>query len=291
MGDISVLFGRPSHGPSFDDGYELEVLAAEEVDIESWAIHLDGIVNGDAERSLRSLPRPEGRTWLYRGWMLDEAEYTALHEAVSDRGEQLYVDPESFALASLMPNYVPLLGAHTPETRWTESESITEAWEVAGALGAPPWIVKDHVKSAKEHWLRACFVPAGSTFEDFRDVCEELLAIRGDRFERGFVIRRFVELASLRGFTPEGRRVPDEHRLVFWNGELVCHAPIYDVDATFEAARSFEWLGELVDSPFFVADVARLASGGFTVIELNDGGSAVLPERLDPRELYRAIAD
>lgn len=291
MSEISVLFGRPSHGPSFEDGFELEVLATEEFDVESYAIHLDGVVNGDAERSLRSLPRADGRTWLYRGWMLDEAEYAALHEAVGERGEQLYVDPESFALASFVPSWAPLLGDRTPATRWTESESITEAWEVAQGLGAPPWIVKDHVKSAKEHWHRACFVPPGSTFDDFRDVCEELLSVRGDRFERGFVIRRFVELAHLRGYTPDGRRVPDEHRLVFWNGELVCHAPIYDVDANFAEARSFAWLGDLVDSPFFVADVARLASGGFTIIELNDGGSAMLPERLDPRELYRAIAD
>ncbi len=105
------------------------------------------------------------------------------------------------------------------------------------------------------------------------------------------MISRFVELAHLRGFTPDGRRVPDEHRLVFWNGELVAHAPIYDVDASFDDARAFEWLGDEVDSPFFVADVARLSAGGFTVIELNDGGSAILPERLDPRELYRAIAE
>jgi hypothetical protein len=291
MSEMSVLFGRPSRGPSFDDGYELEVLAAEELDVESYAIHLDGIVNGDAERSLMTLPRPAGRTWVYRGWMLDEAEYTLLYDAILDRGEQLHVDPDSFALTSLMPNYLPILGDRTPQSVWTESESVKEAWEVAQSLGAPPWVVKDHVKSAKEHWHRACFVPASAGFEDFRDVCEELLAIRGDRFERGFVIRRFVELAPLRGFTPDGRRVPDEHRLVFWNGELVAHAPIYDVDASFDDARAFEWLGDEVDSPFFVADVARLSAGGFTVVELNDGGSAILPERLDPRELYRAIAE
>lgn len=31
------------------------------------------------------------------------------------------------------------------------------------------------------------------------------------------------------------------------------------------------------------------ASGGYTVIEINDGGSSVLPEQMDPRELYRAV--
>ncbi|MEZ4299444.1 MAG: ATP-grasp domain-containing protein [Polyangiaceae bacterium] len=44
-----------------------------------------------------------------------------------------------------------------------------------------------------------------------------------------------------------------------------------------------------MDSPFFTADVARLAGGGYTVIELNDGGSSVFPEQMDPRDFYRAV--
>jgi hypothetical protein len=32
-----------------------------------------------------------------------------------------------------------------------------------------------------------------------------------------------------------------------------------------------------------------LASGGWTVIEVNDGGPSTFPEQLDPREFYRAV--
>ncbi len=46
----------------------------------------------------------------------------------------------------------------------------------------------------------------------------------------------------------------------------------------------FADLGRLVGSPFFTADVARLATGGFTIIELNDGGCSTWPEQLDPRD-------
>ena len=56
-----------------------------------------------------------------------------------------------------------------------------------------------------------------------------------------------------------------------------------------EDPQQFAFLGRTIDSPFFTADVARLASGGYTVIEINDGGSSVLPEQMDPRELYRAV--
>jgi hypothetical protein len=289
VSDIAILFGRPHAGSGGDDRFELEALAAEELGIESYAVPLDPIVNGDPERALRRLPRPRYRRWLYRGWMLNEEEYTALCEAMADRDEELVVDPESFALATYAPSYIPLLGEHTAPTRWTEGEDIREAWELAQELGPPPWIVKDHVKSAKEAWHRACFVPDGAGYEDFAEICERLLDARGDRFERGFVVKRYLELATLPGFTAEQRRVTDEHRLVFWRGRLVAHAPYYDVESTLSESERFEFLGHAIDSPFFTADVARLEKGGHTVIEINDGGCSVLPEQLDPRVLYRAV--
>ncbi|WP_394828312.1 ATP-grasp domain-containing protein [Pendulispora albinea] len=289
MGDFTILFGRPQRAPDADDRFEIEVLAAEELGIESFAIPLDRIVDGDVERALRGLPRPRGRTWLYRGWMLNEEEYTSLYEAMGDRGEELVVDPESFAEATYAPNYLPLLGERTAPARWTEGESIQEAWEVAQELGPPPWVVKDHVKSAKEAWHRACFVPEGADFDDFAAVCEKLLELRGERFERGFVVKKYLELATHPGWTPERRRVTDEHRLVFWDGRLVAHAPYYDVDAELPSPERFAYLGRIVASPFFTADVARLAGGGYTILELNDGGCSTLPEQMDPRDVYRAM--
>jgi hypothetical protein len=291
MTDLCILFGRPERGTDGEDRFEIEALAAEELGIESYALPLEPVVNGDPDRAVRRLPRPRGRSWLYRGWMLSEGEYTGLYEAIADRDEELVVDPESFALATYAPSWIPLLGEHTAPARWTESEGIPEAWEIAQELGAPPWIVKDHVKSAKEEWHRACFVPAGADYDDFAAICERLLDVRGDRFERGFVVRKYLDLATLPGMLPEQRRVTDEHRLVFWQGRLVAHAPYYDVETTLEDPSRFAFLGRTIDSPFFTADVARLANdGGHTIIEINDGGCSVLPEQLDPRDLYRAVS-
>ena len=287
--ELSILFGRPRGMGGAEDRFEIESLAAEELGIESYSLPLDLVVLGEADRALRKLPRPSGRTWLYRGWMLRLEEYEALSEAMSERDESFVVDPESFAETSYAPNYLPLLGAHTSPAAWTESESITEAWEVAQTLGPPPYVIKDWVKSAKEEWHRACFVPEGATYDEFAAVCERLLEIRGELFETGFVIKKYQELATLPGWTPEQRRVTDEHRLVFWEGRLVCHAPYYDVDCVLDDPRRFEFLGRVIGSPFFIADVARLAAGGYTVLEINEGGSAILPEQLDPRDFYRTI--
>ena len=220
----AVLFGRPSR-PAMDDRFELEAEALEELGVEAHAIALDPVVLGDAERALEVLPRPRGRDWLYRGWMLREDEYAALEEALAERGESLVVDAERYALATYAPAWTPLLGAHTAPARWTDEPDVREAWELAQELGPPPWIVKDHVKSAKEDWLRACWVPPGADFDAFASVCAALLDLRGDAFERGFLIKKQLPLARLPGFLSEGWPATDEHRLFFWRGELVAHAP------------------------------------------------------------------
>jgi hypothetical protein len=49
-------------------------------------------------------------------------------------------------------------------------------------------------------------------------------------------------------------------------------------------------LAARVDSRFLVMDVARMSDGGWVVIETNDGGTSTLPESLDPRELFAAVA-
>ena len=292
MDDLAIVFGRGEHSVG-EDRFEIEAFAAEELDIPSYPLSLDRVVEGRFERAFRRLPAPDGRRWLYRGWMLGEDDYTALAEAFDERGEELVVSPEAFAEATYTPHYWPRLAEGTrhrlAETLWTEEIDVPLAWELAQRVGPGPWIVKDHVKSAKEAWHRAMFVPRGATFEDFAEVCAGLVEHRGEQFERGFVVKEYLELAVLPGFTEERRRVTDEHRLVFWEGALVAHAPYSDVDAELPDPASFAYLGARLDSPFFVVDVARLASGGYTILEVNDGGSAILPERLDPRDLYRAI--
>jgi hypothetical protein len=285
-----VLFGR-GRSHDVDDGFDREAHVLQSLGVPVAEVELDAVVHDAADEALRHLPRGRGRTWLYRGWMLAEEDYGSLYEAVLARGDRLFVQPNEFAQATYLPEWAPLLGDRTPASIWTEGEDPDEAWELAQDLGPPPWIVKDHAKSARHQWERACFVPAGADQERFRATCEALLDYHGDRFQRGFVVRRFVELAPLPWRT-EGHPVFDEHRVVFWKGRPVAHAPYHDVDDVEPLRRvPFPEVGRLVDSPFFVADVGRLAAGGSTIVELNDGGSCALPAQLDPWELYRAILD
>ncbi len=119
-------------------------------------------------------------------------------------------------------------------------------------------------------------------------IAEALLEHRGALFTRGFVIRKFLDLRTSSVRTPE-RRIPEEHRLFFFEGELICHAPYHDIGDPLTDVAPYRILGARIDSPFFTADIAFRDDGGWVVVEINDGGASSLPEQLDPRQLYGAI--
>lgn len=287
MDDLAILFCRPEPGSTMEDAFELEADVVDALDIEAFVISADLVFDSEPERALRRVPRGVGRL-LYRGPIVSAEAYEALCEAVSDRGAELVVDAAAYELAMYVPEHHELIADLAAPTRWTHGTDVDEAFEAALELGDPPWIIKDHVKSAKEEWEEACFVPADASKDDFVRVAKALLAQRGDQFERGFVIRKFVDLATSSVRTRE-RRIPDEHRLFFWQGELVCHAPYHDIGDHLAEVSQFEVIGKRIASPFFTADVAFRSDGGWIIVEINDGGVSSLPEQLDPRELYRQV--
>ncbi len=272
----------------FDDGYSVEAHVLQSMSVPVGEVCLESAIDGDAEQALAHLPNG-GTQWLYRGWLLSEEDYTTLYDAIDDRGDRLVVHPSEYAAAGYLPNWAPVLGSRTPASIWTEDTDAQDAWDEAmQELGPPPWMIKDHMKSARDDWLTACFVPKGATFAQFRDICQGLVDARGHHFEGGIVVRRFVYLKRL-PFISRGAPVCDEHRAFFWRGRAVAIAPYHDLAVPELTEVPFPELGRLVDSPFFTADFGRLEDGRWTVVELNDGGTSGRPAQMDPWQLYEAI--
>lgn len=281
----AILFGRNPHQY---DTFDVEADAAEALGVDTYQADLSALLSGNASQALAAVPDEGHLTLLYRGWMLTEEEYTALDEAVSERGHRLMTTPEQYAAALYLPRWYPRLAPYTAKSIWTEGPDAPEAWDAArAALGPPPWIVKDHVKSAKERWAEACFVPAGATREDFERTCANLQEERGERFERGFVVRRFLPLKTY-GRTPAGP-AHLEFRLFFGRGHLLAAEPYHDFDVEVPDFTAFEPLARKLDARFITLDVAMLEDGGWAVVEVNDGGVSGLPPSLDPRSLFKAL--
>jgi hypothetical protein len=239
---MRVLFCRPEGPQDVEDRFELEAAALDELGVGYDLIAMEAVVDDDLDAALAPLGAVDDEV-LYRGWMLTADEYTRLEAALADHGGELVTPLEAYEAAHYLPSWIDALAGLTPATRWIEGTDLDEAWAAAQELGPPPYVLKDHVKSAKEHWEEACFVPAGADRAAFERICSALIDVRGDRFERGLVIRRHVPLAPARG----GQGERDEHRLFFWRGRLVATAPYHDVAEDVPVPARFARLGRVID--------------------------------------------
>lgn len=281
----AILFGR-SLGQR--DDFALEAEAAEACDVESHQVDLQQLLSGDEGVALDALPEKPHR-FLYRGWMLKADEQLQLEEALEERGHTLVVSNGEYRAAHLLPEWYGELRGATADSVWTDEPDVEWAWSLRTQLGGGAAILKDHVKSAKEAWFSACFVPADCTRARFGEMCERLVEARGDRFEGGFVLRKFLPFRTW-GQTPSGPAFL-EFRLFFARGVLIAAAPYFDADEETPDFRVYEKLARRIDSPFFVMDVAQLEDGRFVIVELNDGGVSMLPASLDPRELINGLRE
>jgi len=173
----------PTLEPKQQINWMEEAEAAEECDFGCHSFDIEKLVDGDAEGALRNLPEGDGRTLVYRGWILQEEEYRSLEDEVSARGYRLLTNTNQYLEALHLPNWHPRVADLTPPAIWTYDTDIDEAWEAAKSLGPPPYIIKDHVKSCKEAWLEACYVPPKARKAKFGEICEQLIDRRGARFE------------------------------------------------------------------------------------------------------------
>ena len=287
-----------------DDRFDLEAEVLADLGVEQRCIAMEDIVDGAVEAALDGCGLHEAGEGdgavLYRGWMLTEDEYGELDEALVARDHHLVVDPEAYLEAHQLPRCYEALRELTVETRWIWGADLDEAWEAAQSLGDAPWVLKDHVKSAKERFGELSLIPAGVDRGGFERICRAFMEHRGERFEGGLLFRRFVQLQGLSVERAGQEPRDEEYRLFFWQGELVSVAPYHDVDGDpglelpggrwrEPLARYARELPRRVASPFFSADIARRADGSWILLEVGDGGVSALPPRMHPGELYAPL--
>ena len=271
-----------------DPQFQREWEAAEDLGIGWRVFGFDTLLEGNLERSFKFLPAGHGETLLYRGWILKEREYRLLGSELGRRGYRLHASAAAFARTNYLPNYHSLIWDRTPPAVWTRRPDPQEAWRLAQEMGPPPYIIKDHVKSAKELWEEACYVPAGATERKFIEMCRRLRDFRGDRFEKGFVVRPYVPLRFL-DENPFGGRIFEEYRLFFFHGMLLSASPYDRVGGAVANFEAFLDLPTVIRSPFFSADIGRTEIGELILIELGDGGVSQLPPTLKARQFYQDV--
>ena len=188
---------------------------------------------------------PAGTTVVYRGWMLDAAEYGRLVGAIASAGAAPLTSTASYLATHHLPNWYPLVAEFTPETRVLPATSDVE--RELRSIGWESFFVKDYVKSLK--------TSLGSIVRDpsqIGAVVAEMERFRG-HIEGGLCVRRvepFVAESERRYFVLDGRaRSP--------NGEPV--------------PELVEQVATRIPSRFFSVDVVRRTDGVMRLAEVGDG--------------------
>ncbi|HUR53048.1 MAG TPA: ATP-grasp domain-containing protein, partial [Gemmataceae bacterium] len=188
---------------------------------------------------------PAGATIVYRGWMMDAAEYARLAAAVAAAGASLLTPPEAYLAAHHLPNWYPLIAEHTPETRVLPTTADFES--ELRAIGWDAFFVKDFVKSLKT--ARGSIVRDPS---EITAVVREMEQFRGP-LEGGLCVRRveaFVASSERRYFVLLGKAYGAGGGQV---PELV------------------EGVAGRIGLPFFSVDVIAREDGVLRVVEVGDG--------------------
>lgn len=273
-----------------EPSFELEFDAAQACGFNARLFGVEDFQAGKLERAFDRLPPGRGTVLLYRGWILTEGEYRLLGEALRERGYTLFTPLSAYAEALYLPNHFAHIADQGPPAAWTEGKDLDRAWRAARSLGDGPWIVKDHIKSAKQRWHDACFIPRHADRATFDEVCRNFLAWRGEYFARGFVFKQYVPLAKL-GESAFGSPLCEEYRLFFWQGELLTGTPYDRVGGTETDFARYATVARRFQSGFITIDVARTAAGDWVVLEAGDGGVSALPPRLSARAFYEALRE
>lgn len=261
-----------------DEVFQAEFDAAVAADIPTALVDIDNLVAFDELKFFRLF---DTGTFFYRGWMLSPERYARLFAGAAKRELNLITSPEQYEKAHHITGWLDAFEGLTPRSRVLSIDpSVEEINEATSSLNSNAFVVKDFVKSRKHEWDTACFASDASRVPA---VIAEFIRLQEDSIVGGIVVREFVELdASI----PEVR--------VWWSGGAVVAQtvhpdfagsalPVIEAELLNTVAERVASLGV----SFITTDFARLSDGGWTVIEVGDGGVSGLPSELETN----AIAD
>lgn len=244
----------------------------------------DLLVGGDdlaaARRAVRGVPASDDV--VYRGWMVTAAAYALLERALAERHARLRTTAAAYRRGHELPGWFPAIAPFSPPACWTSGPDLDAYAGCLRRLGSGAAVLRDYTKSLKHHWHEAALVPDVTDEPAARRVAERFLALRGDAFDGGLVVRRFEDLVGpeVRTWWVRGRCLlstahPDSP------GEQP-GLPPQVLDALAPTMTS-------LDLPFVTADLVRRRDEVWRVVEVGDGQVSDRPVSCAASRLVRAL--
>lgn len=296
LGKPLILFPcEPFDARQIDPDFEPERQAAKAAGLETALVDHTRVVEGTAGAAVLRTPEGGGHA-VYRGWMLRPSQYGAMHAALQSRGIALINSPEQYRTCHYLPESYPWIEGHTPRSVWFQVEGTLDVSQLARSLapfGDSSLVVKDYVKSQKHYWQEACFIPKASELSAVERVVRRFLDLQGDDLNQGLVFREFVPLRIVGTHPKSAMPLAAEFRIFWLYGKPILSHRYWGNLSTFDAPLPWAELtpiAERIPSQFFTMDVAFLADGGWTIVELGDGQVAGLPAADLAPEFFRSLS-
>jgi len=297
-----IFCSSPMEDSRPDEMYQVEWDAAREHGFSCSLLDFEALTyENNLEKAIRKIngsSEGEPELAIFRGWMLTPQKYAELYESLLNKNVQLINDPSAYKHCHYLPEWFPLLSSRTPKSAWLtlmpgDSISLDATLEKLFDFVGKSAIVKDFVKSAKHHWLEACFIPDATDREHVDKVVQRFVELRGDELEGGLVFREFIELEPLATHSKSGMPLTVEFRLFVLDGKIIYCAKYWD-EGDYKhispPVNEFEAEAALVQSRFYTMDVALQKSGEWLILELGDAQVAGLPDDSCAGEFYISLA-
>ncbi|GBG94838.1 hypothetical protein LFYK43_12970 [Ligilactobacillus salitolerans] len=225
---------------------------------------------------------------IYRGWMLRPEQYKCLADGIGARGGAMITDFAAYTAAHLLPNWAD--HPHTLTARWTTKLDDKSLLNLLGKFNGPV-TVKDFVKSRKNEWDSAFFIPDTRDQEKALAVIHNFIERQGDFLVGGVVLRDFVQFKKIGYFHSEP--IYEEYRVYYWRNKLFSIYNYWTDDPVLLSDVDQEFIAQQaggIDSPFITIDFARLVDGTLTIMEIGDGQVSGL-QGCPPELFYSRLGD
>lgn len=243
-----------------------------------------------------SVPSGSGAA-IYRGWILKAEDHARLERGLAERGYTLVTTRAAYEHCYHFPEWYAALGPErTPRSIALPGASFDMDEVVArvqAEFGDGPVIVKDYVKSRKHDWFDACFIRSVVEADEVRRVVGNFLRLQGDGLVGGLVFRAFVRFKAIGIHSKSRMPQVREYRSFVFRGKRFTADPYWG-EGNYEGASppTDAILADVlprIQSPFFAIDVAEKEDGSWLVMELNDGGTAGVPDGASVEAFYQRL--
>jgi hypothetical protein len=285
-----------------DPLYIDEVAAATHAGCPFYLIDYKALVQDDnPARAVRDVPVHQPiEDAVYRGWDLTVRQYKMLYDALLSRGLRLINAPDAFRQTHHLPEFLPLIEAHTPRTVWIHSDgkhinddAVMHALDV---FAGRPVILRDFVRTLKHYWVEACYISSSSDATAVKNTIAYFLDKRRDSLVGGLVFREYVDFETISDDLRGGKPIINEYRLLWLKGECIATLCYWDEETSQTILPDEATIGQFADvvaqfdSQFCAMDIARRPDGTWQILEMDDAQIIALPESAPHEAIYQALA-